>query len=114
MDRRRRGLGLATHIVKIPLTGGEIALSLLPGHGLSLDPERLERYRYTEDRVRPHREYATKLYNAYNLDRPRRRTMAGWPKRPGPERVSRRAYPYDLTNILGITDRQDVDVELNT
>ena len=99
---------------KIPLTGGEIALSLLPGHGLSLDPERLERYRYTEDRVRPHRDYATKLYNAYNLDRPRRRTMAGWPKRPGPERVSRRAYPYDLTNILGITDRQDVDVELNT
>ena len=27
--------------------------------------------------------------------------MAGWPKNPGPERVSRRAYPYDLTNVLG-------------
>ena len=99
---------------KIPLTGGEIALSPMPGHGLRLDPERLERYRYTEERVRPHRAYSMKLYDNYVLDRPRRRTMAGWPKQPGPERVSRRAYPYDLTNILGITDSQDVDVELNT
>ncbi len=40
--------------------------------------------------------------------------MSGWPKRPGPERLTRRAYPYDLTNILGIGDTQDVDVELNT
>ncbi len=99
---------------KVPLTNGQIVLSPLPGHGQRLDPERLERYRYTEEHVLPHREYATKLYDSYILDRPRRRTMSGWPKEPGPERVSRRAYPYDLTNILGIKDRQEVDVELNT
>lgn len=98
---------------KLPIPG-EIALSPLPGHGLRLDPERLERYRYTEERVRPYREYSMKLYDNYVLDRPRRRTMAGWQKKPGPERVARRAYPYDLTNVLGIADRQDVDVELNT
>ena len=37
----------------------------------------------------------------YLLDRPRRRTMSGWPKRPGPERFDRQAYPYDLTQMLG-------------
>lgn len=99
---------------KLPLTNGEIALSPLPGHGLRLDPERLEQYRYTEERVAPHRHYATQLYDNYMLDQPRRRTMSGWPKRPGPERLTRRAYPYDLTNILGISAQQDVDVELNT
>ena len=40
--------------------------------------------------------------------------MSGWPKKAGPERVGRRAYPYDLTNILGIDESQNVDVELNT
>ena len=50
----------------------------------------------------------------YLLDRPRRRTMSGWPKRPGPERFDRQAYPYDLTQMLGGEQAQDVDVELNT
>jgi hypothetical protein len=99
---------------KVSLAGGEIALRPEPGHGLRLDPERLERYRYSEARVRPHREYSMKLYDNYVLDRPRRRTMAGWPKAPGPERVARRAFPYNLANILGIDEGQDVDVELNT
>jgi len=99
---------------KVSLGGGEIALQPEPGHGLHLDPGRLERYRYTEARVRPHREYSMKLYDNYVLDHPRRRTMAGWPKPSGPERVARRAFPYDLTNILGIDEGQEVDVELNT
>jgi len=99
---------------KVPLAGGAIALNPRAGHGLGLDPERLEQYRYSEDAVRPHREYSTRLYNNYVLDRPRRRTMSGWPKQPGAERVERRAYPYDLTNILGIQEKQEVDVELNT
>jgi len=40
--------------------------------------------------------------------------MAGWPKRPGPERVGRRVYPYDVTGVLGIGEVQEIDVELNT
>jgi L-alanine-DL-glutamate epimerase-like enolase superfamily enzyme len=99
---------------KLELKNGHISLSPEPGHGLRLDPDRLERYRYTEENIRPYRAFATRLYNNYVLDKPRRKTMAGWPKHPGPERVSRRAYPYDLTNILGIDAEQDVDVELNT
>ena len=39
--------------------------------------------------------------------------MSGWPKARGRERVQRLAYPYDLTRILGLDRRQDVDVELN-
>jgi hypothetical protein len=35
-------------------------------------------------------------------------------KDPGPEHISRHAYPYDVTNVLGIDRQQDVDVELNT
>ncbi|MSP83873.1 MAG: hypothetical protein EXQ94_13410 [Alphaproteobacteria bacterium] len=99
---------------KLPMRDGHIALGNTPGHGLGLDPERLEQYRYTEDRVRPHRDFAMRLYDNYVLDRPRRRTMAGWPKRPGTARDTRRTYPYDLTSILGIDTAQDVDVRLNT
>ena len=99
---------------KVSLAGGSIALRSEPGHGLRLDPERLDRYRYTEAAVKPHLAYSMQIYDNYILDRPRRRTMSGWPKNPGPERVARRAYPYDLTNVLGIDERQDVDVELNT
>jgi L-alanine-DL-glutamate epimerase-like enolase superfamily enzyme len=99
---------------KLPLANGRIALGEDPGHGLRLDPERLERYGYTEKHIRPHREFARGLYDNYLLDRPRRKTMAGWQKDPGPERLSRHVYPYDLTNILGLERRQDVDVELNT
>jgi len=99
---------------KLPIAKGRIALGSDPGHGLRLDPERLERYSYSEEHIRPHRAFAMQLYNNYMLDRPRRRTMAGWPKDAGPERLSRRVFPYDLTNILGIEESQDVDVELNT
>ena len=42
------------------------------------------------------------------------RPMSGWPKAPGPERFDRQAYPYDLTQMLGGDQSQDVDVELNT
>jgi L-alanine-DL-glutamate epimerase-like enolase superfamily enzyme len=99
---------------KLPLPGGHIELSPLPGHGRSLDPERLERYRWTEERARIYREQATAVSEHYLLDRPRRRTMSGWPKSPGPERFDRQAYPYDLTQMLGSARAQDVDVELNT
>ena len=40
--------------------------------------------------------------------------MSGWAKEPGPERLSRHIYPYDVSGILGIGRPQDVDVELNT
>lgn len=99
---------------KLPFANGRIALGDGPGHGLGLDPERLRRYAYTEESVRPHRGYALRLYDNYRLDRPRRRTMSGWHKDHGPERLSRHIYPYDVTGILGIDHRQDVDVELNT
>jgi L-alanine-DL-glutamate epimerase-like enolase superfamily enzyme len=99
---------------KVPFIDGHFELSLEPGHGRRLDPERLERYRYTEDAVRRHRAFALKIFDDYKLDRPRRRTMAGWPKPAGPERIDRLAYPYDLTRILGLERAQDVDVKLNT
>jgi L-alanine-DL-glutamate epimerase-like enolase superfamily enzyme len=98
---------------KLPIDEGYLSLSPLPGHGRRLDRERLERYRYDEAAVRPHRTYALALLNDYFLDRPRRWTMSGWPKEPGPERVDRLAYPYDVAKILGLDVRQDVDVELN-
>ena len=94
-------------------TGGHLHLSPQPGHGLRLDPERLEAFRYTEEAVRPHREYAKALYADYRLDRPRRTTQSGWPKPPGPEQFHRHAYPYSLTGILQAEDDQDVDIELN-
>ena len=99
---------------KLPLPGGHIELSPLPGHGRALDPERLERYRWTQERARVFREQATAVSENYLLDRPRRRTMSGWPKTPGPERFDRQAYPYDLTQMLGGPRTQDVDLELNT
>jgi L-alanine-DL-glutamate epimerase-like enolase superfamily enzyme len=99
---------------KLPLPGGHVELSPEPGHGRALDPERLERYRWTEERARVFREQATAVRDNYLLDRPRRRTMSGWPKAPGPERFDRQAYPYDLTQMLGGDQSQDVDVELNT
>lgn len=99
---------------KIPFKNGSFQLRPEPGHGLKLDPERLERYRYTEANILPHRAYSKQLYANYLLDRPRRKTMAGWWKEAGPEHVSRRAYPYDVASILGAEASQDVDVELNT
>ena len=99
---------------KLPLPDGHIELSPEPGHGRALDPERLERYRWTEERARVFREQEEAVKANYLLDRPRRRTMSGWPKPPGPERFDRQAYPYDLTQMLGGTQAQDVDVELNT
>ena len=94
-------------------TGGHVHLTDEPGHGLRLDPERLEKYRNTPEAQAPHREYSRALYANYLLDRPRRTTQAGWPKPPGPERFDRHTYPYALAHILGGEDRQDVDIELN-
>jgi hypothetical protein len=99
---------------KLPFVGGHVELSESAGHGLRLDPDRLVRYEYTAEAVARHGDYAKKLFADYRLDRPRRRTFAGWPKEPGPERVDRLAYPYDLTAMLGLDHVQDVDVELNT
>jgi L-alanine-DL-glutamate epimerase-like enolase superfamily enzyme len=99
---------------KLPFVRGHVELSDAAGHGRRLDPDRLARYEYTAEAVAPHRSYAQKLFGDYRLDRPRRRTFAGWPKEPGPERVDRLAYPYDLTAMLGLDHVQDVDVELNT
>lgn len=99
---------------KVAVRDGCFILPEQPGHGQYLDPERLDRYRYSEERVRPYRELARCLYDNYLLDRPRRTTMSGWPKSPGPERSSRHVYPYDLRGILGLDPQQEVDVELNT
>jgi hypothetical protein len=99
---------------KLPLSEGHVELSPEPGHGRALDPESLERYRWTEERARAYRAQEEAVKADYLLDRPRRRTMSGWPKRPGPERFDRQAYPYDLTQMLGGGQAQDVDVELNT
>jgi L-alanine-DL-glutamate epimerase-like enolase superfamily enzyme len=99
---------------KLILSEGHLTLSPQPGHGRALDPDRLERYRWTEQRAREYAAQAAAVQNHYLLDRPRRRTLSGWPKSPGPERFDRQTYPYDLTSILGSTGVQDVDVELNT
>jgi hypothetical protein len=99
---------------KIAVRDGCFVLSQEPGHGQRLDPERLERFRYGEESVGPYRDYARNLYDNYLLDRPRRKTMSGWPKPAGPERSSRHVYPYDLRGVLGLDPGQEVDVELNT
>ena len=44
----------------------------------------------------------------------RSKTMAGWPKRPGPEQVSHHIYPYDLSGVLDSGQAQEIDIELNT
>ena len=93
-------------------SGGHLRLSEAPGHGLKLDPERLERYRYTPEAVAPHRAHAQEIYADYALDKPRRTTLAGWPKRAAAERFDRQTWPYEVASILGANDEQDVDVEL--
>ncbi len=92
--------------------GGHLRLSGSPGHGLRLDPQRLERYRYTEETVARYREYAHKIYANYLLDRPRRTNLAGWPKRQIAERFDRQTWPYQVAHILGIEKDQDIDTEL--
>jgi L-alanine-DL-glutamate epimerase-like enolase superfamily enzyme len=99
---------------KIAVRDGCFVLPQEPGHGQRLDPERLGRYRYSEESVRPYRDVAHRLYDNYVLDRPRRRTMSGWPKSAGAERSARHVYPYDLRGILGLDPGQEVDLELNT
>ena len=99
---------------KLDLSEGYLELSDRPGHGCALDPERLDAYLWTDQRARKFREYSDAIYDNYLLDRPRRRTMAGWPKPPGPERFDRHSYPYDLSAILQSARPLDVDVELNT
>jgi L-alanine-DL-glutamate epimerase-like enolase superfamily enzyme len=99
---------------KLSFVDGHHVLSPAPGHGHALDPDRVERYRWSEERARRYRDQADAVYRNYQLDRPRRRTMSGWPKPAGPERFDRLAYPYDLTSMLASDRPQDVDVELNT
>lgn len=94
-------------------TGGHLVLSQRAGHGLKLDRQRVERYRYSEQALAPHRAYAQKLYSNYLLDRPRRRTQAGWPKLQQAERFDRHCYPYQIAHILGAEKHQDVDTQLN-
>jgi hypothetical protein len=60
-----------------------------------------------------HRQLACKLYANYLLDRPRRKTMSGWPKRQAAERFDRHAWPYEVASILDAEQKQDIDVELN-
>lgn len=94
-------------------TGGHLKLSQAPGHGLRLDPKRLERYRYTPEAVAPHREYADKIYSNYLLDRPRRTNQAGWPKRQMAERCDRHVWPFQLSDILRNDEKQEIDLQLN-
>lgn len=94
-------------------TGGHLILSGRPGHGLRLDPERLERSRFTREAVALYREYAKKIYQNYVLDRPRRTNQAGWPKRQRAERFDRHTWPYQVAHILGAEESQEIDVELN-
>ena len=91
---------------KLPLPDGHIELSPCRVTAARSTPERLERYRWTKDRARVFRAQATAVRSNYLLDRPRRRTMSGWPKPPGPERFDRQAYPYDLTGMLGGTSHR--------
>jgi len=99
---------------KLDLAGGHLELSDQPGHGCALDLDRVATYLWTDNRALEFRKQTDALYANYLLDRPRRRTMSGWPKEPGPERFDRHAYPYDLGSILGSSRAQDIDVELNT
>jgi L-alanine-DL-glutamate epimerase-like enolase superfamily enzyme len=94
-------------------TGGHLKLSQAPGHGLRLDPARVDRYRYTPEAVAPHREYARKIYNNYLLDRPRRTNQAGWPKQQRGERFDRHVWPYQVSHILGAEEKQEIDLKLN-
>lgn len=94
-------------------SGGHLELGEAPGHGIKLDPQQLKQYRYTRDTVAGHRAYAEKIYANYILNRPRRFTMAGWPKLEKKERFDPHAFPYDVGNILGSDPTQDVDTELN-
>lgn len=94
-------------------TGGHLTLSDSPGHGLRLDPERLEQYRYTPEAVATYRNYAQKIYANYLLDRSRSTNQAGWPKRQKAERFDRHTWPYQVASILGAEGDQEIDLELN-
>ena len=93
-------------------TGGHCNLSPKPGHGLRLDPERVEKYLYSEQAAARHREYSKSIYANYLLDRPRRTNQAGWPKAEPGETFDRHTWPYQVVHILGSEPEQDVDVEL--
>ncbi len=94
-------------------TGGHLKLLQTPGHGLTLDPERLDRYRYTPESAARHREYARKIRENYVLDRPRRTSQSGWPKRNTAEHFDRHVWPFQLSNILEDGEEQDIDLRLN-
>jgi len=93
--------------------GGHLKLSSNPGHGLQLDPERLEQYRYRPESPAKYRAFARKIYDNYMLDRPRRTNQSGWPKRQKAERFHRHVFPYQLASVLGAEEVQESDVELN-
>lgn len=93
--------------------GGHLTLSESPGHGLKLDPERLERFRYTPETVAKYRAYAQSIYSNYLLDRPRRTNQAGWPKQQKAERFDHHVFPYQTADILGAEASQETDLELN-
>ncbi|MAE64434.1 MAG: hypothetical protein CMJ18_09205 [Phycisphaeraceae bacterium] len=94
-------------------TGGHVRLTDAPGHGLKLDPQRVEKYRYTKEAADAHKAQEQKLYSNYMIDRPRRTTQSGWPKPPGPESVDRHFFPYEIAKIFGEDETQEVDVKLN-
>jgi L-alanine-DL-glutamate epimerase-like enolase superfamily enzyme len=94
-------------------TGGHLKLTDFPGHGLRLDSERLHRYAYSPEAVRPHREYARKIYANYLLDHPRRTSQSGWPKRSEPEHFDQHVWPYQVAGILRAEEDQQIDMQLN-
>ena len=94
-------------------SGGHVRLSPKPGHGLRLDPDRIEKYRYRPEEVAKYRAFAQRIYANYLLDRPRRTNQSGWPKFEKPERFDRHAWPYPVSGILGAEEGQDIDMELN-
>src|SRR5260370_11037143 len=52
-------------------SGGHLKLSPRPGHGLRLDPERLERFRFTPQALAMHPQIAHQLVSNYLPDPPR-------------------------------------------
>lgn len=84
------------------------------GHGLPLDPKRLDRYPFTGKAAFRNREYAIKLYGNYQLDRPWPKTMSEWPKENSPERFDRHTFPSYIDRILNAQQRaQDVNMQIN-
>ena len=67
----------------------------------------------TPESAARHREYARKIRENYVLDRPRRTSQSGWPKRNTAEHFDRHVWPFQLSNILEDGEEQDIDLRLN-